>query len=81
MRRSLLARLERLEQRNPASGGFLLVPDKPASLEEWARQHHQNTTAETEARIKHSADGFVYEIGPLVSQHGRVLSYQLRRPS
>lgn len=81
MRRSLLARLERLEQRNPERGGFLLVPAKPASLEEWARQHHQNTTAETEARIEHTAEGFGYEIGPLVSQHGRVLSYQLRRPA
>lgn len=81
MRRSLLARLERLEQRNPERGGFLLVPEKPASLEEWARQHHQNTTAETDARIEHTADGFSCEIGPIVERHGRVLSFQLRRPA
>lgn len=81
MRRSLLARLERLEQRNPANGGFLLVPDKPASLEEWANLHRQVTTADSEARIQNNAKGFSLEIGPIVSQQGRVLTYQLRRPS
>lgn len=80
MRRSLLARLERLEQRNPSNGGFLCVPEKPASLEEWARQH-QGGFAEIEARTAHTADGFSCETGPLVSRHGQVLSYQLRRPA
>lgn len=80
MKRSLLSRLERLEQRNPERGGFLLVPEKPASLEEWARQH-QGGFAETEARIVHTAEGFGYETGPIVERHGRVLSFQLRRPS
>lgn len=80
MRRSLLARLERLEQRNPANGGFLLVPEKPASLEEWANQH-QGGFAEIAALTVHTADGFGCETGPLVSRHGQVLEYQLRRPS
>jgi len=80
MKRSLLSRLERLEQRNPERGGLLLVPEKPASVEEWARQH-QGGFAEIAALTVHTADGFSCEIGPIVERHGRVLSFQLRRPS
>ncbi len=80
MRRSLLTRLERLEKRNPKNGGFLLVPTKPASLEEWARQY-QGGFAENEARIVHRADGFSCRIGPIVERHRNVLSFELWRPS
>lgn len=84
MRRSLLARLERLEQHNPANGGFLLVPAKAESLEEWVRQHHLDASEGSEP-ISQLAQrheyGFSHETGPLVSRHGRVLEYQLRRPS
>lgn len=82
MKRSLLARLEKLEKRNPQNGGWLAVPVACATVEEWVAAHGPGT-AEVAATIYDTPKGFGYERGPIVERHGQVVHYQLLpgRPS